>query len=526
MLAFSPGLGYILGECRHYKTFKKKAGYIVRVLIGWRRLAAFFLCCLWASTCQAQPLADKVREHVFPNGLHLLVVERHNAPTFAAYITVGVGSVDETNGNRGLAHFLEHLRFKGTETLGTRNYAAEKPLLAAIEETGNALDRLRRTPDADTQELARLEKQLHALQQKHRQFVVTDEASSIYARHGGVGYNAFTSKDSTSYVVSLPSNKLELWAAVESDRMAHAVLREFYTEREVVQEERRRSYDSNPDGLLYEHLLATAFTVHPYRHPTIGWPSDIRNLTPRNARDFMHKYYAPTNTVIALVGAVDFEQAVSLVGKYFGHLSAGTPVPDVAAVEPAQRGERRVEVVFDAQPKLQVAYHKPTLPAHDDYVFDVIDLLLSQGRTSRLYQSLVIEKQLATEVSTYGAPGSRYPNLFVISLVPRYPHTVQEVEQALYGELDRLCREPASEEELQRVRNRLRVEQLRTLRENSGLARMLTYFQTVAGDWRYLVDYDRKIASVTAEDVMTAARRYFVRENRTVAILAPKGSRP
>jgi predicted Zn-dependent peptidase len=493
---------------------------------GWRRLAAFFLCWLWACVGQAQPLAEKVREHVYPNGLRLLVLERHNAPTFAANLTVGVGSVDETNGNRGLAHFLEHLRFKGTEILGTRDYKKEKPLLNAIEETGNALDRMRRDPRADKQEIAALEAHLADLQQKHRTFVVTDEASNIYARNGGVDYNAFTSKDLTSYVVSLPSNKLELWAAVESDRMANAVLREFYTERAVVQEERRRSYDSNPDGLLYEQLLATAFTVHPYRHPIIGWPSDISNLGPQEARDFMHRYYAPANTVIALVGAVNFDVCVDLVGKYFGHLPAGTPVPEVATIEPAQRGERRVKVVFDAQPKLEVAFHKPTLPDHDDYVFDVIDQLLGQGRTSRLYQSLVVEKELATGVSTYGAPGARYPNLFVVSLVPRYPHTVEEVEQALYRELERLAEEPASDEDLERIRNRLRVDQLRVLQDNGGLARMLTYFQSVAGDWRYLIDYDRQIAKITAEDVMRVAQKYFTAQNRTVAILESKGRRP
>lgn len=493
---------------------------------GWRRLAAVFLFGLCASICHAQPLADKVQEHVFPNGLKLLVVERHNAPTFTAYLTVGVGSVDETNGNRGLAHFLEHLRFKGTEILGTRNYRVEKPLLVEIEQAGDALDSLRRRPKVAPEQLTALEERLHDLQQRQQQFVVTDEASNIYARHGGVGYNAFTSKDLTSYIISLPSNKLELWATVESDRMAHAVLREFYTERDVVLEERRRSYDSNPDGLLYEQLLATAFTVHPYRHPIIGWPSDISNLSPREARDFMHQYYTPVNTVIALVGAVDFNTAVAMVDRYFGHLPAGIPVPGVATVEPIQRGERRVKVVFDAQPKLEVAFHKPTLPSREDYVFDVIDQLLGQGRTSRLYQSLVVEKQLAAEVSTFGAPGSRYPNLFVINLVPRHPHTVEEVEQALYQELARLSREPVDDADLVRVRNRLRVDQLRSLKSNSGLASMLTYFQTVTGDWRYLSEYDRQVASVTAEEVMTVAGKYFISENRTVAILEAKGQQP
>ncbi|MDY0261156.1 pitrilysin family protein [Syntrophotalea acetylenica] len=496
------------------------------ILSGWRRVAAFFLCFLWVSVGQAQPLAEKVREHVFANGLRLLVVERSNAPIFTAHLTVGVGSVDETNGNRGVAHFLEHLRFKGTKTLGTRNYAAEKPLLEAIEETGETLDRLRRDPRADQQQIAALETRLAELQHKHQAFVVSDEASNIYARNGGVGYNAFTSKDLTSYVVSLPSNKLELWAAVESDRMANTVLREFYTERQVILEERRRSYDGNPRGLLYEHLLATAFIAHPYRHPIIGWSSDIENLSPADVRGFMDKYYAPANTVIALVGDVDFDACVDTVGRYFGHLPAGTVVPPVATIEPVQRGERRVEVVFDAQPMLAIAYHKPTLPAADDYVFDVIDLLLGYGRTSQLYQRLVVEKQLAADVATYGAPGARYPNLFVISVVPRYPHTVEELEKAVYQELERFGREPVSETDLDRIRRRLQLDQLRSLQDNDGLARTLTHFQTIVGDWRYLTEYDRRIAAITPADVSDVVRRYLTAENRTVAVLKPKGQTP
>jgi len=471
---------------------------------------------------QAATLAEKVQEHTFANGLKLLVVERPGAPVFSAYLTVGVGAVDETSDSRGVAHLLEHLRFKGTDTIGTTDYVQEQPLLEAIEETGSALDRLRNEPDADVQRIAALEQQLAELQQRHRQLVVKDEFARIYARNGAVGYNAFTSKDLTSYIVSLPTNKLELWASLEADRMRNSVLREFYTEREVVKEERRRSYDSDAGGLLYEGLLAAAFTVHPYRHPIIGWPSDIANLSPAVTRSFMERYYSPVNTVIALVGAVDFTQAVALVEDYFGSIPAGTPVPEVATVEPAQRGERRVTIEFDAEPRLAVAFHKPTLPEWDDYVFDVIDQVLTQGRTSRLYRTLVVDRQLATSVGSYSAPGYRYPNLFVISAVPRHPHTSAEVEQAIYAELQRLADSPVSEQELEMVRNRLRVDHLRYLQSNSGLARMLTFYQTVSADWRYLIDYDTRIASITAEDIMRVAATYLVQGNRTVATLQKK----
>jgi len=489
-----------------------------------RRLAALLLLLLLAAaSALAQPLEEKVREHTFANGLKLLVVERHESPTFAAYITIGVGSVNETSRQRGMAHLLEHMLFKGTKTLGTTDYAAEKPLLEAIERVGAELDALKNRPEADPQRLEELRAELAGLQQEHKQYVVKDEFSRIYSENGGVGYNAFTSKDLTTYLISLPANKLELWAAIESDRMQNAVLREFYTEREVVREERRRSYESSPDGMLYENLIAAAFTVHPYRHPIIGWDSDISNLSLAETRDFLRRYYAPVNTVIALVGDIDTEAAIAMVARYFGPIAAGTPVPPVIAVEPPQRGEKRLQIVFDAEPQLAVAFHKPTLPSRDDYVFDLIDLILSQGRTSRLYRSLVEEKQLATSVGTYGAPGSRYPNLFVVSAVPRHPHTTAEVEAAIYAELERLASEPVSTEELEQARNRLRVDRLRTLRGNNGLARMLTYYQSVAGDWRYIVTYDREVATITAEEVMATARRYFTPVNRVVATLGKEG---
>jgi predicted Zn-dependent peptidase len=486
--------------------------------------AAVLFLCLGSALATAQPLEEKVREHTFANGLKLLVVERHESPTFAAYITIGVGSVDETSRQRGVAHLLEHMLFKGTKTLGTTDYKKEKPLLEAIEEVGSNLDALRNRKDADSQKIAELQARLARLQEEHKQYVVKDEFSRIYAENGGVGYNAFTSKDLTTYLVSLPANKLELWAVIEADRMQNAVLREFYTEREVVREERRRSYESSPDGMLYENLIATAFTAHPYRHPIIGWDSDIRNLSLAETRDFLFNYYAPVNTVIALVGDVDTDAAIKMVERYFGAIPPGTPVPPVTAVEPPQRGEKRLHIEFDAEPRLAIAFHKPTLPERDDYIFDLIDLILASGRTSRLYRSLVLEQELATSVNVYSAPGSRYDNLFVISAVPRHPHTAAEVEAAIYAELERLGREPVSAEELEKARNRLRVDRLRMLKGNNGLARMLTYYQTVAGDWRYLVTYDREVATITPEEVTAVARAYFVPANRVVVSLGKGGA--
>ena len=488
-----------------------------------RRSIKYILCLfllILPALAAGNGLEERVREHTFPNGLTLLVVERHVSPTFSAYITLGVGSVHETDRTRGVAHLLEHMLFKGTETLGTTDFAAEKILLEQIEAVGSQLDAERLKQGQDSQKVSDLELSLQQLQAEHKKFVVKDEFSKIYSENGGVGYNAFTSKDQTSYLISLPANKFELWAAIESDRMKNPVLREFYTEREVIREERRRSYESNPRGLLYENLLANAFTVHPYRNPIIGWDTDIRNLTLAETRDFLQSYYAPVNAVITLVGDISFDQAVETVGRYFADIAAGTPVPNVVSEEPEQKGEKRVAVHFDAEPRLAMAFHKPTLPDRQDYVFDVIDSLLTGGPTSRLYRSLLVEQQLVSSISSYVAPGSRYANLFVISASPRYPHTTAEVEQAIEVELRKLASEPVTDLELKRIRKRLRTDTIRSLGSNSGLANMLSYYQSITGSWRYLIDYEKQIGTVSAEEIMQVAEEYFVARNRTVVVLS------
>ena len=465
-------------------------------------------------------LEEKVREHVMANGMKLLIVERHTSPTVSAWIRFRVGSVDERSDERGLAHLLEHMLFKGTKTLGTKDYTAEKPLLDRIEATAQELiaEKAKREK-GDKARIEALTKELAALEAEAEKFVVKEEFAEIYARNGGMSYNAFTSKDGTTYLIGLPANKLELWAAIESDRMQNAVLREFYTERDVVMEERRRSYDAEPEGQLWEMFQASAFVAHPFGQPTIGWMSDIENLTRTKAEAFLHKYYAPNNAIIAIVGDIDTDKTIALVERYFGDIPPGTPVGPVAVEEPAQEGEKRIEVLADAQPVFLIGYHKPTLPAPDDYVFDVIDMVLADGRTSRLYKKLVVEKQLATEVSTFSAPGSRYPNLFVITATPRAPHTAAEVEEAILAEVERLKTEPVSEHELHQVLNKLEYEEYRQMGSNGGLARNLTEYEAVAGTWRYLIEHRQKVAKVTPADVTRVANKYLTRKNRIIGTI-------
>jgi predicted Zn-dependent peptidase len=413
--------------------------------------------------------------------------------------------------------------FKGTRDLGTRDWGQEKRVLQRIEQTGMALDAEQRKGDAvNPQRVAELTERLQELQEAHKALVVKDEIGGIYARNGAVGFNASTSADMTSYTVSLPSNRLELWARIESERMRDPVLREYYVERGVVLEERRQRYGSDPDGRLYEALLATAFAAHPYRDPVIGWPADLTSLDVAETRDFYRTYYGPGNATIVAVGDVEPEAFFALVERYFGDIPSRPRVARVVTSEPEQTGPKRVEVVFDAEPRVIVAYHKPTLPHRHDYVFDVIEAVLTDGRSSRLVRELVDRKRIAASVSAAnGIPGARYPNLFAVFLTPLTGVDSDDVEAALEAELGRLKVEAPTEEELRKVARRLEASRVRALISNAGLARRLAYFQTVAGDWRYVVEHPRVLATVTAEEVAEVARIYLRPENRTVAVLRP-----
>lgn len=469
-------------------------------------------------------LEDKVVEYTLKNGMKLLMVERHTSPTISAWIRFRVGSVDEQSNERGIAHLLEHMLFKGTTTLGTTNYGAEKPLLDQIEQTAQELMAEQALKEnKNPEKIALLEKKLAALETQASKFVVKDEFFELYSKNGGVGYNAFTSRDGTTYLISLPSNKLELWAAIESDRMKNAVLREFYTERSVVMEERRRSYDADPASKLWETFLASSYLAHPYGQPTIGWMSDIQNLTRTRAEQFFKAYYGPHNAIVAIVGDIDIKKTIAMVERYFGDMKPGKRPAPVTVYEPPQAGERRIELLAEAEPTLMIGYHKPAIKTPDDYIFDVISMILGNGRTSRLYKKLVLEKQIASEIAVFDAPGSRYPNLFLLSADPRAPHTIKEVEDAILDELARLKSEAVTPWELQQVLNKIEYEEARRMGTNGGLARNLTEYEASTGDWRYMVEYRKQIAAITPTDIQRVARQYFNRENRMVGFITKKG---
>ena len=290
---------------------------------------------------QAFDLESRVVEFDLPNGMKFLVLKREGSPTFAAHISFKVGGVEESRGYTGAAHMLEHMLFKGTTTIGTKDWAKEKPLLEKMNQIGEELDHAVED-GAPAERIAQLRKSLKEAQAEHKKWIFSEEYSKLYQTQGGVGFNAGTSKDETTYIIRLPANKLELWAFIESERMLDSVFREFYAERDVVAEERRMSYENDPQGKLYERFLSTAFIAHPYGQPIIGWASDIEKLPLHEMERFYKAWYVPNNAVAALVGNVDPAQVKALAEKYFSRIPS-KPLPRRAlSAEPEQGGERRV----------------------------------------------------------------------------------------------------------------------------------------------------------------------------------------
>jgi len=488
---------------------------------------ALFLC-FFPAPAFSFSLEGRVKEYTLENGMKVLLLERHESPTLSFYIRFRVGAVDENMGMTGTAHLLEHMLFKGTKTLGTKNYAEEEKVLSRMDSVVASLEAERSKGEkADKEFLRYLEDNLQKLQAEHRKWVVKDEVESIYSRNGAVGFNAFTSQDSTAYVVSLPSNRLELWARIESDRLLNPVLREFYSERAVVMEERRRSYDSRPQRKLIENFLAAAFVASPYGRPVIGWPADIQSLDRQATEEFFRTYYSPANTVLAVVGDVNPEEARPVIQRYFARIPPRVLPPPLKNGEPEQAGERRIRVEADANPQLVMGFHKPNAPHSDDAVCEIIEGILSYGRTSRLYRRLVEDEKIAVEASASNSfPGERYPNLFILSGTPRHPHTAEELEKALLRELEELKKERVSDRDLQKIKNQIQTSFLRKLDSNSTLAYWLSYGQSLFGDWRYATERIKAYEKVTAEDVRRVARKYFIPKNRTVAVLVKPSESP
>jgi len=457
---------------------------------------------------------------VLDNGMTFILLPRTGAPVFSGHIAFEVGSLDTVPGQTGVAHMFEHMVFKGTRHIGTTDWEKERPLLEALQKTGDRLTLLKATGEGTDEEIARLEAELARLNEAQHAYIVKDEVDRIYSEAGGRGFNASTGTDYTRYFVSLPSNELELWMLIESQRIREPVLREFFSERDVVFEERRMRNDNHPVGKLFEHFTATAFLAHPYRLSPIGWASDILALTQSGTEVFFHEYCAPSNAVGVLCGNFDTARAKSLIYKYFGSIPARDDPPPVVTKEPPQEAERRVSVVFEANPMMMVGFHKPAWPHEDDLSMDLIQVILTDGVTSRLYRRMVEgDGSVFVIQAINGVPGTRCDNLFAFLAVLSGSATYEEVEAALYEELDRLKSEPVSEAELEKAKTRILSGLIHQWARPDDAASLAATYQFITGDWRSMEDYLRDIQRVRPEDIIEAARTYFTRENRTVAHL-------
>jgi len=475
-----------------------------------------------AAASRAQDIASfekRITVKVLPNGLTLIVYERPEAPVFSFYTLVNAGSVNDPQGQSGLAHMFEHIAFKGTDTIGTTNYPAEKIALAKVETAYAAYDaEFRKRIGQDPAKLASLKKAFEDAQAEAQKYVIPNQFAELAEKNGAVGLNASTAEDSTQYFFSMPSNRFELWAYMESSRIGHPVAREFYKERDVVQEERRMRIDSDSEGRLEEQFLATAFVAHHYGTSGVGWESEISQVSATEADAFHKKYYVPANIVIAVVGDLKASEAMPILTKYFGPIAAGPKPEPMTTIEPPQFAERSVVVHDPTQPFYMEGYHRPDYRDPDDSVYDAIADVLSNGRTGRLYRSLVRDQRIAQTVQGgSGEPGVKFPNLFEFSGRPLPGHTNDEIAAAIHKELDKLKNEDVTDEELAAFKTRNRVDTLRGLADNEGLANQLAQYQTLFGDWRQLFRELDQADKVTKADIRRVANKIFVESNRTSA---------
>jgi predicted Zn-dependent peptidase len=411
------------------------------------------------------------------------------------------------------------MAFKGTDQIGTTNYPAEKIALAKVEVAYAAYDaEFRKRVGQDPAKLASLNKVFEDAQAAAQKYVVPNQFAEMAEQNGAVGLNASTEEDSTQYFWSMPSNRLELWAYMESGRIGHPVAREFYKERDVVQEERRMRIDSNPIGGMVEQFLATAYVAHPYGRSGVGWESEISQVTATEADAFHKKYYVPANIVVAVVGDVKAADAMPMLTKYFGAIPAGPKPEPMTTIEPEQFAEKSVVIREAAQPFYIEGYHRPDYRDPDESVYDAITDIFSNGRTARLYKSLVRDQQIAADAEGFsGFPGQKYPGLFAFYGVPTRGHTPEEIRVAIHKEIDKLKTEDVTDEELQTFKTRARADLLRGLADNEGLAHQLAEFQTRYGDWRQLFRELDQIDKVSKADVRRVANKIFVESNRTSA---------
>ncbi len=521
-----------------------------------RRYMCMVLVCVvvvLATAFSATAQNIDVKEYRLDNGMQVLMVERHEAPTIMASIIARVGSANETTGITGISHLFEHMMFKGTEKIGTKDITRDREIMARLDSLRELMrveervmrENLRRgkiadmlDPEAKTPRYRELETVFDSLILEQRQLIIKDQLDELYSKNGGFFLNAFTANDMTAYFVRLPKNKIELYMWLESDRFADPVFREFYSERNVVREERRLGTESTPTGLIEEDFNAMFWKSSSYHWDVIGWPSDLGSITREQANNYYRTYYAPNNLVMLLVGDFVPDDMIKMVKKYFERIPRGkTEPPDVVTLEEKQYGEKRLIAEAETSPETEVCYHTVAWKHPDSYPLEVLAEILN-GKTGRLYKKLVEEKGLAKssgrggrrmwgggglEVRA-GQDSRKYAGAFQISATGLSGVKAEQLEQAIYEVVEDLKANPVPEEELQKVKNQLRVQTIRSMDMMSGIGILFYLGQHAAlGDWTEANNAPKMWDQVTAEDIQRVANTYFTRDQRNVLIINTKG---
>ncbi|MEM7179973.1 MAG: pitrilysin family protein [Spirochaetota bacterium] len=472
-----------------------------------------------------------IKKVTLSNGLTLIMMRRTDSPTLALYTKFKVGSVDETPDIAGTSHMLEHMMFKGTKNIGTKNFAKEEKYHELLKKYGSALDKLRlearkyrsigaEVPEELNQEIKEHEKSVKIYEDIQKRYVIKSEDNLIYTQNGQVGFNAYTTTDVTNYQIQLPANRLELWAKIESDRLKNPILRGFYSERNVVMEERRMRVDNRGIGVLREKFIGAAFEQHPYRMPVIGYAPNIPYLDIYETKKYFRKFYSPNNMVIAIVGDLNFQETEMIVKRYFSGLQPSKDLPEIRTQENYEWGERRVTVKYPSSPIFMMGWHKPTFPHPDNSAFDVLDLLLTGGASSRLFKRLVLQDKLARTINAWnGDPGERYSNLFTIYTRPNSDADIKKLEAAIWEELERIKKGEIEQKEIDLIKNKLIASFFRGIDNNATLADLLSYYELITGDWANLFKAYENLYHIKPDDIQKVAKKYLIRENVTVGNL-------
>jgi predicted Zn-dependent peptidase len=492
-------------------------------------------------TTSIKPYLDRViqntTEFTLANGLKFIVLERHQAPVVSFMTYANVGGVDEPPGLTGIAHFLEHLAFKGTQRIGTTDFAQEKALMAKSDQIEAQVQQARAEVAklaltykdqhpalvAAREKVAALTAQLEQNEAAAQQFVEQNEFGQLVERSGGSGLNATTSSDETRYFYSFPANKLELWMSLESERFLEPVFREFQKERKVILEERRLRTENSPIGQLIESFSDKAFTQHPYKRPVIGYVPDLERITRADVQKFFDQYYGPNNLTIAIVGDVNPGEVKRLAETYFGRFPKRSMPPQVTTVEPGQKATQEVTLTLQSQPWYLEGYHRPQMNHPDSVIYDAISSILSDGRTSRFYKRLVQQEKIALNAESFnGFPGDKFPNLIMFYALTAPGHTVDEVQKSIHAEIERLKTEPVAVVDLDRIKTNAKAGLLRSLDSNSGMAAALAEYQAKTGNWRTLFKKIDEINTITPADIQRVAKATFKPENRTIGRILSK----